>query len=172
MKVIKLFLIMMTLLPLTVVAKEKVTISRVVVDPGEAGMKTLEGIDVDQDGVRDDIQVWIDSEYPIETRPSTNRALKQYSKYMQLAIVNYLDVETSRNFKIKNLESFSCLSWVVKNVTPIYKNHDSKFLNTKERIRAELKAESYFNGLSRPQSIKSIPLDQRNVFCEFEASKE
>lgn len=143
-----------------------------VVDPGEEGKKTLEGIDVDQDGIRDDIQVWIDSEYPMETKPNTNKALKQYSKYMQLAIINYQNEVISKSYKVKNLEAFSCLRWIVKNVTPIYKKHDSKFLNTSERIRAELKAESYFNGLGRPESIKNIPINQRNVLCEFNASKE
>lgn len=32
-------------------------------DPGEAGKKTVEGIDSDKDGVRDDLQVWIESEF-------------------------------------------------------------------------------------------------------------
>jgi hypothetical protein len=32
-------------------------------DPGAAGMKTIEGIDKDNDGVRDDLQVWIESSF-------------------------------------------------------------------------------------------------------------
>src|SRR5690606_14648778 len=35
----------------------------VVVDPGEEGKKTLLGIDIDNNGVRDDVQVWIENIY-------------------------------------------------------------------------------------------------------------
>lgn len=35
----------------------------IVIDPGESGKKTVEGIDKDKDGVRDDLQVWIQQEF-------------------------------------------------------------------------------------------------------------
>jgi hypothetical protein len=37
-------------------------------DPGAAGKKTIEGIDRDKDGVRDDLQVWIDEAFSNEER--------------------------------------------------------------------------------------------------------
>lgn len=37
-------------------------------DPGAAGKRTIEGIDRDGDGVRDDLQVWIDSTFTEDER--------------------------------------------------------------------------------------------------------
>jgi len=37
-------------------------------DPGAAGMRTVEGIDKDNDGVRDDIQVWIESSFSADEK--------------------------------------------------------------------------------------------------------
>ncbi len=51
------------LLALFLVACDSKTSNQVAVDPGEAGKKTIEGIDRDADGVRDDLQVWIQAEF-------------------------------------------------------------------------------------------------------------
>jgi len=44
-------------------------------DPGEAGKKTLEGIDSDHDGLRDDVQRWIYARYPNDEKK--RKALRQ-----------------------------------------------------------------------------------------------
>jgi methionine-rich copper-binding protein CopC len=144
-----------------------------VVDPGEEGKKTLEGIDVDQDGIRDDIQVWIDAEYPVETRPSTNKGLRQLAKYFQLTLVNATDREKAMEYKVKALEAQSCLYWILglNDAVKIRKVTQSNFNNTKERIRAHLMTEKYFHGSGTPESIKKFD-DSENLLCEFEASKE
>ncbi len=46
-------------------------------DPGEAGKQTLEGIDSDRDGVRDDVQRYIQLTYPDSAR--TRAGLSQYA---------------------------------------------------------------------------------------------
>ena len=51
------------LLAIILVACDSKTSNQVAVDPGEAGKKTIEGIDRDSDGVRDDLQVWIQTEF-------------------------------------------------------------------------------------------------------------
>ena len=48
-------------------------------DPGEAGKKTLEGIDTDGDGVRDDLQRWIYARYPNDAKKQS--ALKQLVRH-------------------------------------------------------------------------------------------
>lgn len=50
----------------------------VVVDPGESGKKTVEGVDVDKDGVRDDLQVWIEKEFQDEEL--VQKAIKEMAK--------------------------------------------------------------------------------------------
>jgi len=50
-------------------------------DPGEAGKKTIEGIDADRNGVRDDVQRWIYAFVPNE--PKKQMALIQLARYYQ-----------------------------------------------------------------------------------------
>ena len=46
-------------------------------DPGPAGLTTLTGVDSDNDGVRDDVQRWINENYNAGASPNINAALKQ-----------------------------------------------------------------------------------------------
>lgn len=57
-------------------------------DPGVAGRDTLEGMDADHDGVRDDIQRWIHAFLP--QHPKKRMALRQMARYYQAALrANY-----------------------------------------------------------------------------------
>lgn len=165
---ILLLLAMMTSLSM-VYANDKKT----VVDPGEEGMKTLAGIDVDQDGIRDDIQIWIDKDFPVDTKPSTNKALKQYAKYSQLALINDKDSRKRREYKLKVLESYDCLYWVTgfEKALHLSKIANVKFNNTSERLRVYLMTEKQFYGSGRPISKKEAR-GSEYILCEFNASKE
>ena len=50
-------------------------------DPGDAGKKTIQGVDADHDGVRDDVQRWIYAFVPNE--PKKQIALRQMARYFQ-----------------------------------------------------------------------------------------
>ena len=50
-------------------------------DPGDAGKKTIQGIDADHDGVRDDVQRWIYAFAPNE--PKKQMALRQMARWFQ-----------------------------------------------------------------------------------------
>lgn len=140
----------------------------------EENKKTVEGIDVDKNGIRDDVQVWIDSEYPLSLRANTNKALKQYSKYLQLALVNSSNQTIAKLNKVKTLEALTCLHWIlgINSASVVRKNLKSKFLNTKERIMANSKVEAYFHGDGVPESIRNTAEGQEYLLCEFPASKE
>lgn len=47
-------------------------------DPGERGKSSVAGIDVDEDGVRDDIQVWIEKEF--QDNELIQKAVKEMAK--------------------------------------------------------------------------------------------
>lgn len=47
-------------------------------DPGESGKKTIEGVDKDKDGVRDDLQVWIQEEF--NDSESVQEAVREMAK--------------------------------------------------------------------------------------------
>lgn len=54
-------------------------------DPGNAGTRTLEGIDSDHDGLRDDLQRWIYARFPNE--PKKRAALKQMAISFQKKLI-------------------------------------------------------------------------------------
>lgn len=141
-------------------------------DPGEAGNKTLSGIDSDKDGVRDDVQRWINEEYPLSSVPSTNRALKQNAKILQIMIQNSNIRALAKQYQDKSLEAASCLWWIRGVRNQIYQNARARLFNTPERIQANLKVEEYSRGASRPTSLQNVDIDQQNQFCEFQAIKE
>lgn len=140
-------------------------------DP-ELNDSTLLGIDTDNDGVRDDLQLRINETYQPSAYPSTNYALKQVSRYYQLFLVNALDKEKAMPYYIKSLESIQCLSWIRKNGYLEHKEFMAHTLNTPERIKAYLKVDSYRIGKGMPESIDRLNTNEFNHLCEFKPSKE
>jgi hypothetical protein len=140
--------------------------------PGEEGKKTLLGIDSDKDGIRDDVQIWIDKNYPPSTKPSTNLAAKQMARYSQLELELHADKEKVTPVHLKTLETLYCLVWINDEGVHISKAIDGQMLNTRERIRAFMKVNSYFDGSNTPENISGTKWDEMNKFCEFKATKE
>lgn len=60
-------------------------------DPGDSGKKTIQGIDTDHDGVRDDVQRWIYAFLPRE--PKKQMALRQLARYFQDSLADDFSVE-------------------------------------------------------------------------------
>jgi len=58
-------------------------------NPGGLGLLTLEGIDSDGDGVRDDVQIAIALKYPPDTTPDDNAksAITQFARTLQLGFI-------------------------------------------------------------------------------------
>ena len=138
---------------------------------------TLGGIDSDNDGIRDDVQLWISKSYPQSTSPNIYYGLKQVSRHFQVVLINHADREKALPNYIKTLEALQCLMWI-RNVGSRndgyrkYKELKSQILNTPERIKAYLKVDSYRSGEGRPESIQNLKVSERNQLCEFSASKE
>lgn len=133
---------------------------------------TLLGIDSDNDGVRDDVQIWMNETYNPTAYPSTNNALKQISRHYQLALANYLNQEVAVQYYLKALEGLECIMWVKHSGYQSYKEFKSKYLNTPERIKAFRKVDSYRDGASRPDNISQTNTTERHLFCEFVSTKE
>lgn len=152
----------------------EVTELKEVPDPGEEGKKTLAGIDSDKDGIRDDIQIWINSKFPISSLPSTNKALKQMAKYEQLALIHHTDKELAKEYKDKNSLALYCLMWVkdLNEVNRMTKELDKILYNTSERIKAFLTTEGYMHGSNKPKEAKALKDEDHSQLCEFEANKE
>ena len=141
--------------------------SVVVVDPGEEGKKTLLGIDVDNNGVRDDVQVWIESKFA--DKPNLKNAMLQRAKYYQLEIANADNKEESIKYSRKVSDTKRCLSVIATemsgNSLPDLTMEIIKItFNTKDRILAFKKINENFSG----QVISSVSREEALKLCEFE----
>lgn len=142
----------------------EVTELKEVPDPGEEGKKTLAGIDTDQDGVRDDVQIWINNKYPLNS--DLNKAMRQKAKYDGLLMQHHGEKEKALEYRVKSLEAFLCQTFFLQDTTKhldLKREYQAELLNTAERIRAFLTVDSYRHGSSMPR----IPREERRKFCEF-----
>ncbi|MDP3697658.1 MAG: hypothetical protein Q8R55_06660 [Candidatus Taylorbacteria bacterium] len=115
-------------------------------DPGEAGKQTLEGIDSDNDGVRDDIQRWIVLNYLDSEK--RRAALRQYTKINEAFLVDANDKELSRTHS-HDMERASTCAYYVFDFDDAVRAKDeirAQLLNTETRSRAYLKADSQLGG--------------------------
>jgi hypothetical protein len=136
-------------------------------DPGEAGRATVLGIDADRDGVRDDVQRWIQQTAPT-SRPVRN-ALKQYASTAQkihAAIGN--EVEVLRLVQESSYAS-GCAMYVmdeIENRTDtlvVLNNLRAQNLNTHQRMKAEAEVSDAISG----KLIRRAPISERGSFCKF-----
>lgn len=121
-------------------------------DPGEAGMVTLEGIDSDNDGVRDDIQRWIALENDDVSEKAKQRFTNLTKAYVTLMVDENAGYEVEKNFVIEEyclLEEF--------NDRDKYFRYLSKLGNTKERLLKQHKI--IYQEFSYNPSLKDIKCD-------------
>jgi HYR domain len=122
-------------------------------DPGPAGEATLAGIDSDNDGVRDDVQRWIALTYPNSQK--TRAALSQYAKAMQSILLNAGDAASARTHALVLDRASDCTSYIRQQLLGIggsdayriKRELEAVYLNTAERSRAWLQADSQMSGM-------------------------
>lgn len=134
-------------------------------DPGEAGKTTLEGIDSDGDGVRDDIQRYIALTYPSSEKLRV--ALAQAAKAMQASLQYAENKERSITNTIEVFHGSDCLRFVLGGVSAeidVSSRLRSVVLNTLARSKAWIKADSQFSG----QTYQLTPVGQRRAMCAFD----
>lgn len=116
-------------------------------DPGDAGKTTLEGIDSDQDGVRDDVQRWIAISYSDSAKMRSG--LTQFAKVAEKAIST-----TDQQQAGKNMGSVLRAQFCVGTIEHALLNRSSfsykaalgQLLNTYARARAFAKADLESSG--------------------------
>jgi len=101
-------------------------------DPGEAGKQTLEGIDSDNDGVRDDVQRLAGVS---ATTRSEYTALIQYSLAVQAIIVNSASSSVTRTNHVRAIE---CLGYLlgIEKATERIRQMSDVLVNTPSRDHA------------------------------------
>lgn len=131
-------------------------------DPGEAGKATLQGIDSDQDGVRDDIQRYIALTYPDSAKKRA--ALTQFAKGKQTALrsagskANALAAwELERN-------AIVCIWYLYgSDGNDLWEELAAEFINTHDRYVAY----TSYDRLLNAEVEERVPDDQRKARCDF-----
>jgi hypothetical protein len=125
---------------------------------------TIAGIDSDNDGIRDDIQRFINENYVQEVK--TLMAVKQIARAMQLDLLSVNDKDVSILAGRKMLNSNDCLAFILgtRNKAVIRKKIEGQLHNTKNRLYANIKANENFSGQSY-----ELPgtLEEEKATCDF-----
>jgi hypothetical protein len=131
-------------------------------DPGEAGLATLEGIDYDKNGIRDDLQRFIELTYP--SAPSTRNALLQQTRVLQQIV---LVTGPAPSLVQSYNNALDCLAYIRPNdETLVRRQLLLAFLNTAARASAYMVFNRNAGGI---YSLRPQP----NFGCSFPApSKE
>lgn len=90
--------------------------------PGELGKKTLLGVDTDIDGVRDDVEIWINasaSNKPNKDNTNIRMALKQIARDMTFSLKSKNAQQKAVEAYKKQRQAQKCLSDLGDNQTPV-----------------------------------------------------
>jgi len=132
-------------------------------DPGEAGKATLVGIDLDGDGIRDDIQRYIALTYPDSQK--TRAALRQFTLAMNKAILETFNEESA-------LENVETMHRAIECLWHLHSEHSIKmsdllmaeYLNTFARSKAYLEYDAKLSG----HVFGGKDIDEYSSSCSFD----
>lgn len=115
-------------------------------DPGAVGKTTLQGIDTDTDGVRDDVQIAIYNRYPSDE--SKRKALTQKAKALQAALSagESEDINTMVEASKAVINAVDCLHERVSDPSAEIGFLEDKVVNTSDRSGAYIKFNESQNG--------------------------
>ena len=123
---------------------------------------SLAGTDGNNDGVRDDIESYIDTTYPIPANADTNKALRQYAKAAQLSIIDANDAGRSVTHVTERFRALECLMFRrPTDFHPVFVELRARIMDTNPRSEAYLKAD----GQAAAVNIPLLPADQWAGTC-------
>lgn len=133
-------------------------------DPGEAGKATLQGIDSDGDGVRDDVQRYIVFKY--STSEKIRAGLMQMARVGQLTLLQ----STTQTSSIANIKNFIRTQQCMESFADFRAIRDIKndllaeLLNTKERTKVWLEARQHASGEVITVAVDPAELRTKCIF--------
>ena len=131
-------------------------------DPGEAGKATLEGIDSDKDGVRDDVQRYIAITYPKSAK--TRAALTQMAKATLNEIRDAHKGQELVDDVVAVADVVKCMGYIFSNdeYDTVYDAINDQILNTPQRSAAELLVNQRLSG-----GAIGLPSGDGKAQCDF-----
>ncbi|MCM2350235.1 MAG: hypothetical protein NDI69_09445 [Bacteriovoracaceae bacterium] len=126
---------------------------------------TVGGIDSDNDGIRDDVQIWINNTFG--EQPEVGLAVKQMASTFQSLLTTIENKDESIGAARKFLDSTTCLDGLVglKMEMTMRRMVKDQYLNTKDRLYAEIRANGNFRGQSFNVIIDS---NKKKSLCSFD----
>jgi len=121
--------------------------------PPAAAASSLAGTDANNDGVRDDIEVYIDS---TAADANTKKALRQYAKAAQSSILDANDAGKSIAHVTERFRALECLMARTSDFHPTFVELRARILDTNPRSEAYLKADSQ----AAAENLPLLPADQ------------
>ncbi|WED23240.1 hypothetical protein L3Q72_07570 [Vibrio sp. JC009] len=136
-------------------------------DPGKEGMLTLEGIDSDEDGVRDDVQRYIGENYYLDKELHT--ALTGLAIAYQDTILQHTSKEETFKQWSETTRALHCL-YLADPEGAYSKQQELKSvtLNTRARIEAHFEAQKHLSG--RTLTVPSSKYDEEICNGTMQAS--
>jgi hypothetical protein len=133
-------------------------------DPGEAGKKTLMGIDSDGDGLRDDIQRYIYLTYP--DQPNVQGGLRQLALSLQKTLDSGRENGTGRKLANEIHMGMECVSsFVGDELYNVLQRLKAEVVNTYDRTRQYLDYDKELSG--GVFSGSGLPINQTYKLCDF-----
>lgn len=144
--------------------------SRNLSDPGDSAKNSIGGVDSDKDGIRDDIQIWINEHFG--HRPNYKEALKQYARSEQNLLLKSYNETLAVMYLEKSSLSMACLDWVNKTDDDSVKKIYTMTRNTESRTQAASMANAYRKSQPIPDYLLKTEIKDWDQFCDFNAMKE
>lgn len=132
-----------------------------VTDPGDAGKVTLAGIDINNNGVRDDVEVYIET--------NVKDSARHRAALMSVAAVTQKEIlaetkEEAVQVAVAGVRSIECLSYLGLRDQGRWREIDALMVNTEAR----LKAMDVHNDRIDGEVFQSLPDSQRRSACTFD----
>jgi hypothetical protein len=130
--------------------------------PPPAAPETVAGIDANGDGIRDDIEVYIDATYPVSTQGETNRALRQFSRAAQSTMIDASEPAPSVAHAAERFRALECLMARRPGDFHLpFVELRARLLNTAARSLAYLQADNHV----RAGNVPLLPADHWSGAC-------
>ncbi len=128
-----------------------------------AATESIAGADADANGIRDDIDRYIDTTYADQASADLNKAVRQYAKAVQSSLRDADSQPLSLTHATERFRALECLmARQPRKFHAIFVDIRAHLLNTAGRSEAYLKADDQV----KTQAIPLLPADQWVTACQ------
>lgn len=125
--------------------------------------ESIAGVDADANGVRDDVDGYIDSTYSDQSSLDLKKALRQYAKAVQSSLVDADSQALSLTHATERFRALECLmARRSRDFHTVFVDLRAQLLNTSSRSAAYLKADDHV----KTSNIPLLPADQWITACQ------